>query len=94
MNRAGIIGAVREVVGWGRYRFREWYEWAAQNPEAMAIQLLSWAHFAEHRESVVSARRVVWRKSVRLAKLRSAAQELREFAEEIQAMGAVPPFEV
>lgn len=81
---AGLLAALREVSGMGRRRVRDLYEWGEENPGAFSNYLLGWAHFCEHRHTVLKARRVLFRKAARLTRLQSLAEELREFADEVR----------
>jgi len=81
--KPAIVALLREATGMGKRRVREWMEWGDKNPGAFANQLLGFAHLAEHRHTVLSARRRAFRKAHRLVRLRSLSEELREYSGEI-----------
>lgn len=78
-----LFRLIRDATGAGRAWSRERAEWAAQNPDAAAIQALRWAHVAEHRAAVLEAKRFAANRKKRIARMLSAAAELREYSDEL-----------
>jgi hypothetical protein len=81
---AGILSdLIQAATGAAKRWSRERAEWAAANPEAAAIQALRWAHVAEHRAEVLEHKRVAVNRKKRIARVLSAAAELREYSDEL-----------